>query len=83
MAAIASCQAGTVSRVLCSTAQVHVLDDIVARGGNPELIRVLCITVAPPALKQLSEKYPGKTGSGKLQMGRNTSARIRHRFYPF
>ena len=38
---------------------MQVLDEIVARGASPEHIRVLSITVAPPALKQLSEKYPG------------------------
>lgn len=36
-----------------------VLDDIVARGGSTDLIRVLCITAAPPALKLLSEKFKG------------------------
>lgn len=38
---------------------MHVLQDIVSRGASPSMIRVLAITVAPPALKQLSEKYPG------------------------
>ena len=39
---------------------VKVLDDLVARGADPALIRVISITVAPPALKLLSEKFPGK-----------------------
>lgn len=38
---------------------VQVLDEIVKRGASPDYIRVLSITVAPPALKLLSEKYPG------------------------
>ena len=43
---------------------VHVLKDLVARGATPSLIRVICITCAPPALKQLSELFPG-AGSGR------------------
>lgn len=44
---------------------MQVLDEVVARGASPEYIRVLSITVAPPALKQLSEKYPGAEKVGK------------------
>jgi len=40
---------------------LKVLEDIVARGADPALIRVISITVAPPALKLLSEKFPGKS----------------------
>lgn len=36
-----------------------VLEDIMRRGGKPDMVRVLAITVAPPALKLLSEKFPG------------------------
>jgi len=39
---------------------LKVLEDLVARGADPALIRVISITVAPPALKLLSEKFPGK-----------------------
>lgn len=46
---------------------MQVLDEVVARGASPEFIRVLSITVAPPALKQLSEKYPGAEKLGKAQ----------------
>ena len=42
---------------------LKVLEDLVARGANPSLIRVISITVAPPALKLLSEKFPGSSSS--------------------
>jgi len=38
---------------------LQVVDDIVARGGNPENIRIIAIVVAPPAMVKLSEKYKG------------------------
>ena len=40
---------------------LKVLEDLVARGASPALIRVISITVAPPALKLLSERFPGKS----------------------
>lgn len=36
-----------------------VLEDISRRGAQPQNIRVIAIVAAPPALKQMSEKYPG------------------------
>jgi uracil phosphoribosyltransferase len=36
-----------------------VLADLVARGADASNIRVVAVVAAPPALKQLSEKYPG------------------------
>lgn len=38
---------------------VQVLEDIVSRGASPSNIRVVSVVAAPPALKKLSEKYPG------------------------
>ncbi|GIL74414.1 hypothetical protein Vretimale_2057 [Volvox reticuliferus] len=38
---------------------VQVIDDIVARGGRAENIRVVAVVVAPPALKKLADRYPG------------------------
>ncbi|MEW5312054.1 MAG: hypothetical protein WDW38_003714 [Sanguina aurantia] len=38
---------------------VQVLRDIVARGASSFNIRVVCIVAAPPALKTLSEQFPG------------------------
>lgn len=51
---------GQSGRLMCDAWRMQVLDEIVSRGGAPEFIRVLSITVAPPALKKLSEKYPGE-----------------------
>ncbi len=36
-----------------------VVDDLVARGASPAFIRVVAVVAAPPALKLLSEKFPG------------------------
>ena len=33
--------------------------EITSRGVKPELIRIISVVAAPPALRQLSEKYPG------------------------
>ena len=38
---------------------LQVLADIVARGADTSNIRVVAVVAAPPALKQLSERYPG------------------------
>ncbi|KXZ48543.1 hypothetical protein GPECTOR_27g714 [Gonium pectorale] len=38
---------------------VQVIEDIVARGGRPENIRVVAVVVAPPALKKLADRFPG------------------------
>ncbi|MEM8718877.1 MAG: uracil phosphoribosyltransferase [Cyanobacteria bacterium P01_G01_bin.39] len=35
------------------------MKEITARGVNPELIRIISIVAAPPALRQLSANYPG------------------------
>ena len=36
-----------------------VVDDLVQRGASPAFIRVVAVVAAPPALKLLSEKFPG------------------------
>ncbi|MEM8672687.1 MAG: uracil phosphoribosyltransferase [Cyanobacteria bacterium P01_G01_bin.67] len=35
------------------------MKEITSRGVKPELIRIISIVAAPPALRQLSENYPG------------------------
>ena len=35
------------------------MKEVVSRGVQPELIRIISIVAAPPALRQLSENYPG------------------------
>ena len=35
------------------------MKEITSRGIDPELIRIVSIVAAPPALRQLSENYPG------------------------
>jgi uracil phosphoribosyltransferase len=32
--------------------------EITRRGGEPALMRIISVVAAPPALRQLSEKYP-------------------------
>lgn len=34
------------------------IDEITKRGANPELIRIISVVVAPPALQKLSQQYP-------------------------
>jgi len=34
------------------------LDELTQRGVNPELLRIVSVVGAPPALKQIGEKYP-------------------------
>jgi uracil phosphoribosyltransferase len=34
------------------------MDKITERGANPELMRIISVVVAPPALQKLSKKYP-------------------------
>lgn len=49
----------------------QVLEDIVSRGGNPENVRVISVVCAPPALKKLSEGFPGlKVYTGGWEGGR-------------
>ena len=38
---------------------VNVLDDIVSRGADQSKITIVCVVACPPALKKLSEKFPG------------------------
>lgn len=40
---------------------LQVLDELISRGAAPEMIRVVSVVCAPPALKLLGEKYPGLT----------------------
>ena len=40
-----------------------VVDDLVQRGASPTFIRVVAVVAAPPALKLLSEKFPGVPSS--------------------
>lgn len=35
------------------------LDEIVARGADPSMIRVIALVAAPPALQLMNKKYPG------------------------
>jgi uracil phosphoribosyltransferase len=35
------------------------MKEIVSRGVKPELVRIVSVVAAPPALRQLSENYPG------------------------
>ena len=35
------------------------MKEVTSRGVDPELIRIISIVAAPPALRQLSENYPG------------------------
>lgn len=44
-----------------------MLRDIVARGASSFNIRVVCIVAAPPALKTLSEQFPGAQCSSALR----------------
>ena len=37
---------------------INTLDALAERGVDPELIRVLCVVAAPPALKKVGESYP-------------------------
>ncbi len=37
----------------------QVIEDIVARGGAAENVRIVAVVVAPPALKKLADKFPG------------------------
>lgn len=52
-------------RMLCLTATggtvVNVLDDIISRGADASKITIVCVVACPPALKKLSEKFPGTT----------------------
>eukprot|EP00873_Tetraselmis_striata_P008043 jgi/Tetstr1/428307/TSEL_018343.t1 len=36
-----------------------VMEELVSRGASPSNIRIVAVLAAPPALKALSEKYPG------------------------
>jgi len=38
------------------------LEELVARGASPNMIKVISIVAAPPALTKLGEKFPGATG---------------------
>ena len=37
----------------------QVLDEVLAKGANPNLIRVISVVCAPPALSRLAPKFPG------------------------
>ncbi len=36
-----------------------VLEDLVSRGADVSMVRIVCVVAAPPALKRLSELFPG------------------------
>lgn len=55
---------------------VNVLEDIISRGGDPSKITIVCVVACPPALKKLSEKFPGTTVHMTQWMHRITSRRI-------
>lgn len=40
---------------------IMALDEITSRGANPELIRVISVVAAPPALQKLGQQYPSLT----------------------
>ena len=35
------------------------MSELVARGADPALTRIVCVVACPPALQQLSAAYPG------------------------
>ena len=35
------------------------MQEVVSRGVQPDLVRIISVVAAPPALRQLSENYPG------------------------
>ena len=37
---------------------MFAMQELTSRGANPEYMRIVSVVVAPPALQQLSEKYP-------------------------
>jgi len=38
---------------------VYALDELVARGADPSMIRVVALVCAPPALSKMNGRYPG------------------------
>lgn len=38
---------------------VACLDELITRGADPSLVRIVSVVAAPPALKKISEKYQG------------------------
>ncbi len=50
---------------------VQVLDDIIARGASPAMIRIVTVVCAPVALKKLSEGYPGAAAHLSLPLELN------------
>jgi uracil phosphoribosyltransferase len=45
---------------------IKTLDELTQRGANPDLIRVVCVVTAPPALQRLSAAYPTLTIYGAM-----------------
>ena len=37
---------------------IATMQELIARGIDPNLIRIICVVTAPPALKRLSAEYP-------------------------
>ena len=35
------------------------MEEVISRGVQPDLVRIISVVAAPPALRQLSENYPG------------------------
>ena len=35
------------------------MQEVVSRGVQPDLVRIISVVAAPPALRQLGENYPG------------------------
>ena len=51
-------------RAIAGGTIAKVVDDLVQRGASPAFIRVVAVVAAPPALKLLSEKFPGAPFAG-------------------
>lgn len=49
-----------------------VVGDLVQRGASPAFIRVVAVVAAPPALKLLSEKFPGAPCVGAAGRQKNS-----------
>ena len=44
-----------------------LLKELSSRGASQDLIRVVCVVVAPPALEKISSEYSGKCIDGLAQ----------------
>lgn len=49
--------------VAAGGSMLAVMEELVSRGASPSNIRIVAVLAAPPALKALSEKYPGASAA--------------------